>query len=61
MTYEQLRDHAGDRVWLEASRDAFVIRLHRRSDDFDATNGLRLVSAALRRLPLRPPVVSASS
>ena len=55
---EQLRDHAGDRAWLEASHDVFVARLHRRSDDYDATNDLRLVSAALRELPRPRPVVS---
>jgi hypothetical protein len=48
---EQLVEHAGDRRCLEAAHALFVARLHRRSDDFDATRGLRLVIAALQRLP----------
>jgi hypothetical protein len=45
----KLRDLAGDRACLEAVRDLFVGRLHQRSDDYDATRGLRLVIAALQR------------
>jgi len=47
----RLRDLAGDRRGLEALRDHFVDRLHRRADDFDASRGLRLVIAALQRIP----------
>ena len=47
----RLRDLAGDRRGLEALRDQFVDRLHRRADDFDATRGLRLVITALQRVP----------
>jgi hypothetical protein len=36
-------------------------RLHRRSNDFAATDGLRLVTAKLRRIPPAPPVVTTSS
>ena len=44
----RLRDLAGNRRGLEAVRDYFVDRLHRRADDFDATRGLRLVITALQ-------------
>lgn len=47
----RLRHLAGDRRGLQALRDHFVDRLHRRSDDFDATRSLRLVIAALQRVP----------
>ena len=50
-----------DRVSLEAQRAEFLDRLHRRSDDFEATRGLRLVSSALQRLPVRGPLVMESS
>jgi hypothetical protein len=36
---------------LEKARNVFVDRLHRAPDDFDATSGLRLVNAAIQRLP----------
>ena len=49
----RIRDLAGDRHGLEALRDHFVDRLHRLSDDFDATSGLRLVITALQRVPTR--------
>jgi hypothetical protein len=39
-----------DRASLEAAHSVFLDRLHRRSDDFDATRELRLVTAALHRL-----------
>jgi hypothetical protein len=48
---ERLIKEAGDRKCLEAVRDLFVYRLHRRSDDFDATYGLQLVITALQRVP----------
>jgi hypothetical protein len=60
----RLRDLAGDRRGLEALRDYFVDRLHRRADDFDATRGLRLVIAALQRVPTgngHPPGLGAST
>jgi hypothetical protein len=47
----RLLDLAGDRRGLEGLRDHFVDRLHGRSDDFDATRGLRLVITALQRVP----------
>jgi hypothetical protein len=47
----RLQDLAGDSRGLEALRDHFVDRLHRRADDFDATRGLRLVITALQRVP----------
>ena len=34
---------------LEEARDYFVARLHRRSDDYNATLALRLVIAVLQR------------
>jgi hypothetical protein len=50
-----------DRAGLEAQRAVFLDRLHRRSDDFEATRGLRAVSAALQLLPTREPAVQESS
>jgi hypothetical protein len=47
-----VQDLAGDRACLEALRDYFVARLHRRHDDYDATVGLRLVISALQRTPM---------
>jgi hypothetical protein len=47
----QLRHLAGGRGDLEAVRDYFVDRLHRRSDDLDATRGLQLVIRALQQMP----------
>lgn len=47
----QLQELAGNRACLEALRDYFVARLHRRNDDYDATHGLRLVITALQRTP----------
>jgi hypothetical protein len=46
---------------LEALRDAYGRRLHIRADDFDATHGLRLVTARLQRTSFGPTVVTASS
>lgn len=48
---ERLIKDAGDRRCLEAVSGLFVYRLHRRSDDFDATYGLKLVIAALQSAP----------
>jgi hypothetical protein len=47
----RLRELAGDRACLEATRDYFVARLHRRQDDYDATRGLQLVIKALQEMP----------
>jgi hypothetical protein len=47
----KLRELAGDRACLEAVRDYFVARLHRRQDDYDATRGLQLVIKTLQRTP----------
>jgi hypothetical protein len=46
---------------LEALHVLYTRRLHRHSDDFEATDGLRLVATKLRRIPYGPPVVSTSS
>jgi len=48
---ERLIKEAGDRECLEAASNLFVHRLHRRSDDFNATYGLKLVITALQRVP----------
>jgi hypothetical protein len=56
-----LAANATERAVLESQRAVFLDRLHRRSNDFEATQGLRSVSAALQRLPLRAPVVLESS
>jgi hypothetical protein len=49
------------RPGLEALRNVLTDRLHRRSDDFDATFGLRLVTTKLQRLSYGEPVVTTSS
>ena len=54
-------DRAGDRRQLEALGEVYVDRLHRRSNDFDATYGLRLVAESLRRMSLGSPTVTSSS
>lgn len=41
----------GDRDVLDRLRSAFLGRLHRASDDFGATEGLRVVEAALWLIP----------
>ena len=47
---ETLAGMAGGRAPLEALRAVFISRLHRASDDFAATEGLRVVEAALSLL-----------
>jgi hypothetical protein len=46
----------GRRPPLEAAQSLLIDRLHRRSDDFDATRALCLVSAALNRIGWDMPV-----
>jgi hypothetical protein len=61
---EQMRrliEGARDRASLETLRRMYSNRLHRQSDDYDATAGLRLVYARLQRTPLQPPPVTTSS
>jgi hypothetical protein len=58
---QRLIELTEDRPGLEAMRDTFTKRLHRRSDDFDATYGLRLVTAKLQRTSYGTPAVSTSS
>ncbi|MGH9264758.1 MAG: hypothetical protein ACRD1D_08700 [Acidimicrobiales bacterium] len=41
----------GDREPLETLRAGFLDRLHRASDDFEATDGLRVVELALSMIP----------
>ena len=41
----------GRRESVEQRRAYFLKRLHRASNDFDATEGLRVVEAALRLIP----------
>ena len=48
---EALASLAGGRVPLEELRSGFIYRLHRASDDFAATEGLRAVEAALSLIP----------
>ena len=57
----RLVDSAESRASLEALRAHYSQRLHRRSNDFDATYGLTLVTAKLQRASLGRPVVTASS
>ncbi len=47
-----------DRDQLEALRSTYLDRLHRASDDFDATEGLRVVERALARVPRRDPALA---
>lgn len=56
-----LIERADSRAYLEAMRDTYTDRLHQRSDDFDATRRLRLVSAKLQRTSHGTQVVSVSS
>jgi hypothetical protein len=44
----------GRRAALEELRSGFLRRLHRASDDFDATEGLRVTELALRMTPRSP-------
>jgi hypothetical protein len=57
----ELVERAGDRAQLEALRVLYTDRLHRRSNDFGATQGLRLVAAKLQEIPLASPLVTSSS
>jgi hypothetical protein len=57
---EQSIDH-GDRSSLEAAHKRYLDRLHRSSGDFEATEGLKLVIAALQRLPPRGPTITPTS
>jgi hypothetical protein len=56
-----LIEQADGRASLEALCDLYTQRLHRRSDDFAATFGLRLVIARLQRTSYGAPVVTTSS
>ena len=57
----RLIDCAEGRAPLDTLRAVFSDRLHRRSNDFDATRGLRLVTAKLQHTSYGPPVVTTSS
>jgi hypothetical protein len=57
----RLVEQTEGRPALEALAHVYSGRLHRQSDDFDATHGLRLVTAKLQRTPYGPPVVTKSS
>jgi len=46
---QRLAEPAEDRAELEVLRDVLIKRLHRRSNDFDATRELRLVYSRLQR------------
>ena len=48
----------GRRPPLEAAASLLMARLHRRSDDFDATRALSSVSAALSRIGWEMPSVA---
>ena len=49
-----------DSTALQAAHDMLIDRLHRRSDDFDATRELRAVIAAIQRLPPRKGTIRAA-
>lgn len=57
----RLIEGARDRSSLEALRKMYSDRLHRQSDDFDATAGLSLVTARLQRTSSQPPLVPTAS
>jgi hypothetical protein len=57
----QRLDQTEGRPALEALCDVYTRRLHRQSNDFAATYGLRLATAKLQRIPYGPPVVTTSS
>ena len=59
--HERIIDDTEDRAGLEALRAVYERRLHRQSDDFVATDALRVVAAKLQRLPYGPSVVTVSS
>jgi len=58
---QHLIELTGGRASLEILRTALTDRLHRRSDDFDATHALRLVTAKLQGTSYGTPAVSTSS
>lgn len=58
---QRLVEVTSGRVGLEALRDTFTDRLHRHSDDYDATHALRLVTAKLQHTSYGTPVVLVSS
>ena len=60
-TEPALNQNARDRADLEARRDVLVDRLHRHSDDFEATRELRGVNSKLQQTSYGTQVVTASS
>lgn len=54
-------EHHADRASLYAARDRYMARLHRRSDDFEATRGLADVIAEIGRLPEQRPTITRGS
>ena len=56
-----LGQNAQVRADLEAIRDVMVDRLHRHSDDFEATRELRAVNSKLQRTSYGTQVVTAFS
>jgi hypothetical protein len=56
-----LIEPAADRADLEVMRDILIDRLHRRSDDFDATRELKAVNRRLQQTSYGTQVVWASS
>jgi hypothetical protein len=58
---QRLIDQADGRASLEVLCDLYTQRLHRRSNDFAATFGLRLVIARLQRTSYGSPTVTTSS
>lgn len=57
----RLIEQTDGRAGLEVLCGVYTRRLHRRSDDFAATFGLRLVIAKLQRTSYGPPTVTTSS
>jgi hypothetical protein len=57
----ELIERTEGRAQLEVLRDVYTDRLHRRSSDFDATRGLRLVIEKLQRTSYGSPVLTTSS
>lgn len=57
----RLVEQTSDGAELVVLHDQYTDRLSRRSDDFDATFGLRLVIAKLQRAPRGRSIVTRSS
>jgi hypothetical protein len=58
---QRLVELTSGRKALETLRQTLTDRLHRHSDDYDATHALRLVTAKLQHTSYGTPVILATS